>query len=63
MKVRVDESLCIGSGTCEDICPKVFKVVDGRSIVQVDQVPSEDAADAQSAVESCPMTAIENVEE
>jgi ferredoxin len=39
MKAKVDQDVCIGSGNCEATCPKVFKVVDAKSQVQVDPVP------------------------
>jgi ferredoxin len=54
-KPKVNEELCIGCGTCESICPNVFKVENGKS-----QVISEDCenCDCQSAVDSCPVSAI-----
>ncbi len=54
-KTKVNEDLCIGCGTCESICPKVFKVEDGKSHVIADDC--EDC-DCQSAVDSCPVSAI-----
>ena len=63
MKVKVDEDLCMGSGACEDACPEVFEVVDGISQVLVDEVPEEVESDARMAVNSCPVQAIEIVEE
>lgn len=41
MKAKVDQDACIGSGNCEATCPNVFKVVDGKSHVQVDPVPAD----------------------
>jgi len=58
MKVKVDEDICIGASACEDICPKVFKVVDGISRVQVDVVPPELEGDVREAEGSCPSGAI-----
>lgn len=58
MKTKVDTSLCAGTGMCEEICPQVFKVVDGISQVQVDEVPAEAEATCREAVESCPTAAI-----
>jgi len=58
VKVEVDKDLCIGSGSCEQICPDVFKVVEGRSKVLVDEVPTSLEADVREAAESCPMAAI-----
>ncbi len=58
MKAVVDESVCIGTGACEEICPSVFKVVDGTSTVQQDPVPADAENDAQEAADSCPVSAI-----
>ena len=63
MKVEVDESLCSGSAACEDICPEVFQVIDGISVVQVDEVPEELEEDVRDAVLECPMEAIIITEE
>ncbi len=63
MKVQVDEDVCIGSGNCEDVCPKVFKVVNGIARVQVDPVPADQEKSAREAVDGCPVAAIAIVEE
>jgi ferredoxin len=54
-KAKVNEEICIGCGTCESMCPEVFKVEDGKS-----HVISEDCGDCdcQSVVDSCPVSAI-----
>ncbi len=55
-KPNINHDLCIGCGTCESICPKVFKVQeDGKS-----HVIAEDCGDCncQEAVDSCPVSAI-----
>jgi ferredoxin len=58
MKAAVDESLCAASGLCEEICPKVFKVVNGISRVQVKVVPRDAEAKCREAMENCPTGAI-----
>jgi ferredoxin len=58
MKVVVDENACVGTGSCELSCPKVFKVVGGISKVLVEAVPKEEEARAREAVAGCPMGAI-----
>lgn len=58
MKAKVDENKCIGCGLCEQICPAVFKVVDGLSKVQTNPVPPDQEDDCQEAADSCPVTAI-----
>ena len=57
MKAKVDPDLCVGCGPCEDICPNVFPVVDGKAIVKVEAVPPKDEADCKNAAESCPTDA------
>ncbi|EKE10847.1 MAG: hypothetical protein ACD_15C00193G0008 [uncultured bacterium] len=55
-KVRVNEDLCIGCGTCESLCPNVFKIEeDGKS-----HVISQECGDCncQETADSCPVSAI-----
>ena len=54
-KPVVNEDLCIGCGTCESLCPNVFKIENGKS-----HVVCEDCGDcdAQETVDSCPVNAI-----
>lgn len=56
-KVKVDENLCIGCGTCEALCPKVFKLDmdSGKSKVISDNC---EECDCQEVVNSCPVNAI-----
>ena len=60
-KAKVDENLCIGCGTCEAICPGVFKIdpEKGKSVVI-----SEECGDCncQEVVEACPVNAISTEE-
>lgn len=60
MKPKINQDLCIGCGTCESLCPKVFKVEDGKS-----HVIAEDCGDCdcQSVAGSCPVSAISIEEE
>jgi len=55
-KPKVNEELCIGCGTCAEICKGVFEVKDdGKS-----HVIAEDCGDCncEEAVSSCPTSAI-----
>ena len=56
----VDSELCIGCGVCEEICPRVFEVVDEKSIVIGPE--NCDSCDCDEAVVSCPVDAIELIE-
>lgn len=54
-KPKVNEELCIGCGTCESLCPKVFKLENGKS-----KVIGDDCGDCncQEVIDSCPVSAI-----
>jgi len=54
-KAKVNEEICIGCGTCESLCPKVFKMENGKSTVI-----SQDCTDCncQEVVDACPVSAI-----
>jgi ferredoxin len=58
MKARVNEAQCAGTGACEQICPKVFKVVGGTAKVQVARVPADQEDACREAAEACPTEAI-----
>lgn len=54
-KPKVNQELCIGCGTCESLCPNVFKIENGKS-----HVASENcgACDCETVADSCPVSAI-----
>ncbi len=54
-KAKVNEELCIGCGTCESLCPEVFKVEEGKSKVIGAECTQ---CDCQQVVDSCPVKAI-----
>lgn len=58
MTPKINKETCIGCGTCESICPEVFKVGDeGKAEV----LPGDHAAlkdKIKEAVEACPVEAI-----
>ena len=56
-KVKVNEDLCIGCGTCEAICPGVFKIDSekGKSVVISDGCGE---CNCQETVDACPVNAI-----
>jgi ferredoxin len=54
-KPKVNEELCIGCGTCEALCPKVFRLEDGKSHVIIEDCQD---CDCQEVVDSCPVSAI-----
>ena len=54
-KPTVNGDLCIGCGTCESLCPNVFKIENGKSHVVSDECGD---CDLQESVDSCPVNAI-----
>jgi len=59
MNVVVDQDVCIGCGSCEEICPAVFHVseITGKSEV-MDAEACEYAGCCEAAEENCPVDAI-----
>ncbi len=58
MTPKVNEETCIGCGTCEAMCPAVFKVGDdGKAKVQETDYTAHDT-EIKEAIESCPVQAI-----
>ncbi|OGF24682.1 ferredoxin [Candidatus Falkowbacteria bacterium RIFCSPLOWO2_12_FULL_45_13] len=56
MSIKVNEELCIGCGTCEALCPRVFKL---NAEAKAEVISEEDLPCAKIAAESCPTQAIE----
>jgi ferredoxin len=71
MRVWIDQSLCVGNGICEELCPDVFRLVDGGIAYVRDgdqllpagrdgvlDVPAGYEASAIEAAEECPAECI-----
>jgi ferredoxin len=59
MKYKVNEN-CVGCGLCEGICPEVFSMTDEGVAKAIDtEVPAEALDSAAEAMDSCPVSAIE----
>lgn len=54
-KPVVNHDICIGCGTCESLCPSVFKMENGKSNVIAQECGE---CNCQEAVDSCPVSAI-----
>ncbi len=52
----VNQDECIGCELCANICPKVFKMIDGKSHV-VDQ-NADSKENIEQAIVSCPVQSI-----
>lgn len=55
MKVTWDESVCIHAGKCVHGAPEVFKVVDGKFVIDTTAASEEKIADV---VAECPSGAL-----
>lgn len=59
MKVKVNEDVCIGCGTCCAICDEVFEFNnDGIACVKSDADIDKYSDEVKTAIESCPTEAI-----
>lgn len=58
MKYYVNDS-CIGCGLCNGICPEVFEMTSGGVAKAVNK--DVDLGEAEEAMDSCPVGAIEEV--
>ena len=56
-KPKVNQELCIGCGTCEALCPQIFKVENGKSQVIGDDCEKA-SCDCNEVMTSCPVSAI-----
>lgn len=60
MKAYVDDDLCIGCGTCPEVCPEVFHMTDeGIAHAINGDIPEDILGNAKKACESCPVDAID----
>lgn len=55
----VDQDLCIGCGTCEALCPEVFKMSEEGKAHVIENVDYKQHADQiKQSAEACPAQAI-----
>lgn len=63
MKIKVNDT-CIGCGACANIAEDIFEInEEGISQTKVDVVPADKEDEAREAIESCPVSAIEEINE
>ena len=62
MKVRINKEKCLGCGTCTILASKSFKLADDGK-AEVLEPYGDDEQIIREAADSCPMGAIEVVEE
>ncbi|WP_294510883.1 ferredoxin [uncultured Intestinimonas sp.] len=58
MKAFVDQDTCIGCGLCCGMCDAVFRMNDDGKAEAYQAASEEDRSDVQSAIDSCPVSAI-----
>jgi ferredoxin len=58
MRVMVDEEVCVGDGTCVEICPEMFEMKEDVAVTKMAEVPEELEDACSEAAESCPVAAI-----
>ena len=58
MKVKVDQSICVGSQDCVNACPEVFKMEGDKAVAHAAEVPKEAEDRCQTAEGACPAGAI-----
>ena len=65
MKFKVNKDACIGCGACQAICEDVFEITDDwyATAKDVEVTDEEVKEDAISAMEGCPTSAIEEIDE
>lgn len=62
-KIIVDQNKCIGCNTCPLIAPETFELDQTTYKAKVKQQPVEITETIQTAISSCPVSAISIVEE
>ena len=58
MKAFVDREKCVGCGSCEEICPEVFRMEGDKAVVHSETVPEGSEDKARQAEEACEPDAI-----
>lgn len=58
MKAFVDQDTCIGCGLCCGMCDAVFRMNDNGKAEAYQTAAEENQSDVQSAIDSCPVSAI-----
>ncbi len=58
MKVRVNEDLCVGDGTCVEVCPDVFEMHGDVAVAKMETIPEQLEDSCKEAADSCPVEAI-----
>ena len=63
MSVFIDEEECIGCGTCEELCPEVFRLDTDTEKAEVIMPEGGPQDLIQEAIDSCPASCINQEDE
>jgi len=56
--VRIDRTLCIGSGNCTNLAPEVFVIREDNIVDFKDEAPDIDEGRLEEATSICPVDAL-----
>ena len=62
MKAEINRQGCIACGTCEAVCPAVFRMADDGLAEVCGNIDETSLAKAEEARDSCPVSVISLVE-
>ena len=57
-RVRIDRTLCIGSGNCTNIAPEIFVIREDNIVDFQEETPDIDAGRLEEAAYLCPVDAL-----
>jgi ferredoxin len=60
--IKVNKEKCIGCGICQNLCPEVFEIIEGKSQIKEEADLEKNKECIKQAIRSCPMEAIEENE-
>ncbi|MDA8336957.1 MAG: ferredoxin [Peptococcaceae bacterium] len=56
--VVIDSGECMGCGSCEEVCPEVFKINDATGLAEVINPAGSSEDEIQEAIDMCPAQCI-----
>lgn len=56
--IRIDRTLCIGSGNCTNIAPEIFVIREDNIVDFQDETPDIDGGRLEEAASLCPVDAL-----
>ncbi len=62
-KIKINQDLCIGCNTCASLNPDIFELDSTTFKAKVKKQPTEITPEIESVVNSCPVGAIQIVDE